>query len=101
MVCFAHPVRAIKKLFEMEATGSNMEASIKLKINDANYRLQVEPRRRASPHRGFETVTVVYEGEVEHRDFFRRRRAYRMDEWGRRHRTRRNFTVASSPAMNW
>ena len=25
-------------------------------------------RRRAYPHRGFETVTIVYQGEVEHRD---------------------------------
>ena len=24
------------------------------------------------PHKGFETVTIVYQGEVEHRDFHRR-----------------------------
>ena len=32
------------------------------------------------PHRGFETVTIVYQGELEHRDFDRQRRA----DWPRR-----------------
>ena len=45
------------------------------------------------PHKGFETVTIVYEGEVEHRDFDRRRRHDRprrraVDDGGLRHPAR-------------
>ncbi|MCK7507814.1 MAG: pirin family protein [Desulfobacterales bacterium] len=85
----------VRSLFSYHSHGAHLSPFLLL---DYAGPAQFAPSERARgvgahPHRGFETVTIVYQGEVEHRDSDRQRRAHRprrraVDDGGPRHRAR-------------
>ncbi len=69
----------VRSMFSPGSHGQNVSPFILLDYaGPAEFKPADRPRGVGQhPHRGFETVTIVYQGELEHRDFDRQRRADR------------------------
>ena len=60
----------VRSLFSYNGTGNRMSPFLLLDYAGPHIFDPTDQRRGVGqhPHRGFETVTIIYDGEVEHRD---------------------------------